>query len=487
MKRPYRCWLLVTLAILCSSSGVGHANQPPTPSEPEWLLLRIDAVRVTGTRPNGGSWDGEKEKQDSGAGCALVSLVAGAATRGTGTQAANSVCRFFFTEGGSPQIQKEPKAPDLVVKLVADSKTIYRTYIAQDTYSHMFLYSVVLPVAAIPRSGLQVVVEDQDGNDVLDGELIGSVRIGREQLVTTARGTSPILALQDGPLEKLELIIEPYTDTVRTATHTYSVAMPLTEVPQLQISAGEVIEIRANGNYSVADNGQLLGPAGYQDGSRRGYNLPDLWFRSMAHGAAIARIGDRGAHATFAIPDCVLLTSPFAGSLSVGINDKDLSNNKGELLFSAVIRPPRPEEWSRAGLLLECSGPSDSEANLPQTATTQAAASQQPATPPPVSQPSAVPPPASQQVTAPHHSAQADMTLESPQVRESMQACGIASQFHGTSELHIAIDAAGQGTLTRAIAEGASLEFIDCLSGIVRQLHFNPTRGRRVRYFLNVQ
>ena len=352
----------VIAASIFSSSNVGFAGEPAAQEEPAWLLLRIGAVRVATLRPgNAGAWDGAVAKGNSGAGCKLLALAAGAVSGGTAATATNLVCRFAG-EGSGAQTQVDPMAPDLLIKIVIDAQTSYRTYIADDTYSHMFDYSLVVPVAAIPRGGLQIIAVDQDGADIGEGELIGSVRIPRAQLVAAALGPSPVITLEDGPLEKLELTVDPHAGARRAGAHEHPVTEPLTQVPLLRIHAGEVIELRARGSYSVTSNGDPLGPAGYQDGSRRSYNLPGPAFARMAHGAAVASVGHPGASANLAVADCVMLTSPFAGTLRVGINDHDRFNNKGALSLTAVVRPPRPEDWSRAGFLSACEEPQPVEA-----------------------------------------------------------------------------------------------------------------------------
>lgn len=483
MARASRCWLVAALVILCGSSRAGLADQPPTSPEPEWLLLRIDAVRVASKRPDSaGSWDGEREKRDSGDPCKLAALGAGLLSGGTAATATGLVCRIV-TSGDGQQVEKNVTAPDMVIKLAAGNQ-IYRSYIAQDTYFHVFFYSLVLPVAAIPRAGLQLVVEDQDGDDISAGEVVASLRVTREQLLAAALGASPVMTLTDGALEKLELTVEPYAGDIRSATHAHPVKKGLAEVPALHIHAGEVVEIRAAGSYSVADNRKRLGPAGYKNGSKRGYNLPGRAFGQIAHGAAVASVGHPGAQANLAVDGCVQLTSPFAGSLRLGVNDKDRGNNRGTLTFEARVRPPRPSEWSRAGVLTECTEPPVAGSPPPAP---QEPAAQPPISAPPVSPPSEMPQPPAPPPVTPPPPARELMPLGSPQARQALHACGSAHQFHGTAELIIEIDPAGQGTLLQVMAKGARGELVSCLADVVQYLSFEPRHGRRVRSFLQLE
>lgn len=354
MIRRHWVWLAVALGCLVGSSCTKVLAEPPAPSEPSWLLMRIDTVRVAGQRAGKrGSWDDAREQEDGDAGCELLSLAAGAMSGGTAATATNLLCRLAG-DGGDGQVQKDPKAPDLLIKIAAGPGIVYRTYIAGDTYSHMFLYPVAVPLAAIPRGGLQIAVLDQDGSDMDDGELIGSVRVPRAQLVRAAMGASPVLTLADGPLKKLELTVEPHPASPRLGAHVHPVAEPLAEMASLRVNAGELVELRASGRYSVASNGEQLGPEGYRNGSRRGYNLSGPAFARVAHGAAVARVGRAGASINVAVDGCIRFISPFAGTVQVGVNDSDRYNNEGVLSFEAVVGTPKPEDWVHAGLVFAC-------------------------------------------------------------------------------------------------------------------------------------
>jgi hypothetical protein len=469
-----RRWPLAFLVTLSVLPGSSLADQGSPRREPTMLLVRIDAVRVATQRPDhAGSWDEKWEPSSSDAGCKLLGLAAGAVAGADAGTATGLLCRLLGEESGA-QGQSDPKAPDLLIKVTTDPSTVYRTYIAADTYSQMFQYSLVLPVAEIPRSGLQLIVLDQDGASIGEGELIGSIRVSREQLLAAAVHTPPIMTLEDGPLEKLELVVEPYREDTRSAMRMHPVTDPMSELAQLYVHAGEVVEILAEGPYSVASNGFLLGPAGYQDGSRRAYNLPDPAFGTFAHGAAVARVGHRGAHAAFAVDGCVIVASPFTGSVSIGVNDRDRANNHGTLSFDVVVRPPGRGEWARPGSLRRCA---EHHANGPRA----------PATDPPVPPPPGARSPAPPAAGVAPAGGTALVPPGSPQAHDALAACAARHGFHGSVELVIEIQPTGRGVLGRFIAEGAPLELVRCVADIVEGLRFDPAHGRRLRYPLHFE
>jgi hypothetical protein len=474
IPRSAHRWPLASIAILSFSPGSSLADQTPPGQAPALLLVRIDAVRVAAQRPDhAGSWDEKWEPSSSGAGCKLLALAAGAVGGAEAGTATGLLCRLAGEDSGA-QGQSDPKAPDLLIKVTTDPSTVYRTYIAADTYSQMFQYSVVLPVAEIPRSGLQIIVLDQDGASIGEGELIGSIRISKEQLLAAALDTSPTMTLKDGPLEKLELVVESYREKTRSATHVHPVNDPMSELAQLYVHAGEMVEIHAEGQYSVASNGFLLGPAGYQDGSRRAYNLPDPAFGTLAHGAAVARVGHRGARAVFSVDGCVSLASPFTGTVSIGVNDRDRANNHGTLSFDVVVRPPRRGEWAHPGRLRTCA---EYYADGPRA----------PATDPPISPPPDARSPAPLAVGVAPASGTALVAPGSPQAHAALTACAIRHDFHGSAEFVIEIRPTGRGVLDRFIAESAPLEFVRCVADVVERLHFEPAHGRRLRYPLHFE
>lgn len=328
----------VVVATLVVGAGEAYAEEPP-----KWLLLRVDKVQATPERPGGGRWDGKAPEDNSDGLCTIVGGVTTVATSGLGGSLAGALCGALTQEG---QVERDPQAPDLRVQIAGGGVT-YRSPIAQDSYYHRFGYAFVIPVDAVPATGLHVEVYDVDGDPANDGELLGSVRLTRKALLG-ALSSDPILLLADGGVQQLELVVERYG-----RSHTLEATVPAdstTQIGQGEVRAGEVVELRATGDYSVADNKRLLGPDGYPDGKKRGYNLDAPPFNTANHGAAIALIGtDATAFEGYVIGHCVTVTAPFSGALLAGVNDEAPKNNRGSYRLTVRIRPASASEWRSAG------------------------------------------------------------------------------------------------------------------------------------------
>jgi hypothetical protein len=190
---------------------------------------------------------------------------------------------------------------------------------------------------------------DQDA-DVGSGELIGIVRLSRAEIQKALADGSPLLTKADSQVDKLELEISRYEAAPSTNVITFDVRQnPL--ATSLRVRAGELVTIRARGNYSVADNHQWIDERGYGDTEKRDYNRkPD--FDQINHGMAIAYIGaPTDTHSALAVGSCIAAISPTSGQLYVGVNDRDVGNNQGSLEFTPRVALPSVEQWRSGGLV----------------------------------------------------------------------------------------------------------------------------------------
>ena len=79
--------------------------------------------------------------------------------------------------------------PDLFVRVVASPTVSYRSYTVRNTLSHVFDFRIVVPIDAIPASGIEVYVQDDDGQGTDESqENIGALRLTRQQLLDALRG-----------------------------------------------------------------------------------------------------------------------------------------------------------------------------------------------------------------------------------------------------------------------------------------------------------
>ena len=335
----------MSIALVMFAASVSFAA-PTT----DWVVLRISRVRAKPKKVDGTTWDVPNDKR-KGDGCGFIGI-AGKAAFGP---AGGAIATYLCSHSNGPLRERDPQAPDLFVQLVAGVAR-YRTPIAYDTYEEAFDYSIVVPIDGVPTTGLELQVLDQD-LDVGAGELIGMVRVTKKQLQDAIASGNPLLTLSDSQLDLLEVEVAPYSSTPQTAAVQYDVSKEPVVV-SAKARAGELVSISAHGTNSVADKGQPIDENRYVNGDKRGYNrVPD--FAAANHATAIAYVGSpTETHSALVVGSCVEAVSPVEGNVVVGVNDHDLSNNKGAIAFTVHTSLPTIEQW-RAGGAFACPKPSD--------------------------------------------------------------------------------------------------------------------------------
>ncbi len=318
---------------------------------PKWILLDVGLVRVTAFRPGTNqTWDAADSKPPADK-CALLTL-AGLATGGVGA-VLGPLCRISASDDA--KVQKHPPTdPDVFVKVTAGPNASYRSYTVVNTLSHVFHLRVVIPTDAIPNSGIELDVLDDDGSgDEEKQETIGVFHLGRKMLLDAA-ASSDLVELRDekGGVERLELTVSETEAGPRKASKTLDVKQGIMNLADLRINAGEVVEVQAVGQYRVAE--KPVSPAGYADETLRERNYRVEPFQAAGHGAAIAMIGKNGIFKGWVVAPCKPFVSPYGGVLSVGVNDVDPSRNSGDLRFEVAVRNPTAEEWKQGRSSAEC-------------------------------------------------------------------------------------------------------------------------------------
>jgi len=323
----------VVMALAC-----GPARSPEA-GVPETMVLRVDVVQVSENHLDSSTpWDGPKPEPEAGAGCRVIA--AGAMffepTLGKGVGA---ICGM----AAPPQQERDAKHPDLALRLRAGAATIYETRTVPDAVSQVLSYEFVVPLAAVPGDGLQLDVIDDDTTNL---ELIGGIRLSRQQLVDAYQSPSKLVVLSGGAVVRLELVVSAYSGE-RTIKVTRAAKDPPIRVGR-QVMAGEVVKVRASGSFRVGSwYGESLSPAGYPGGEARRYNLAP--FKEEPHACAIALVGARPDIYGIAIREKATFVTAHAGALRVGLNDSDLDNNEGLVSFEVELRAPTVEEWLGGG------------------------------------------------------------------------------------------------------------------------------------------
>jgi hypothetical protein len=315
---------------------------PASGQEPPWLILRVDTVRVSPTRPGTTqTWDGPAPTPSDGAECGLLGIAVGLIYP-VAAKGAALLCKV----ASRPEHQeRDPSAPDLAVLLTAGAGMAYETQTAKDATYAVFRREFVVPTGAIPPDGLALDVIDRDGASF---DVIGSVRAFRRDLVSVALSQRPLMVLRDprGGLEEMQIVVTPYAPPQPEVVQASMDAQEGTlELPFRAVRAGEVIEIRASGRYQVGNwNDEVIDPRGYPGGKLKQYNFKPQPFTDAPHGSGLAIVA-AGARQGIVVAPCATSVARVSGPLLVGVNDEDPKNNRGPLQFSVTVRPAIPEEW----------------------------------------------------------------------------------------------------------------------------------------------
>lgn len=337
--------LLVSAILAAWVTGTGSQGAAADSRDQGWIVLKISRVQVKPRKVDGTTWDLPSEKKSSD--CGLVGII-GKATLGP---AGGAVATFLCSQSAGAGRERDFSAPDLFVQVVAgDAK--YRTPAALDTFAEAFDFSLIVPLDGIPAAGLELQVLDQDA-DVGAGELIGMARATRRQIQDAIAAGTPLLTLSDSQTEKIEIEVSQYSmpapvRQVKLEANHEPIAVATRAL------AGELVTIRASGKYGVAnDDKELIDQHGYVGGQKRGYNRPH--FENANHAAAIAYVGPPTAsHTALVVGSCVTAVTPVPGQIHVGVNDTDVSNNQGSLVFEVQRALPTLEQW-RSGGAFGCS------------------------------------------------------------------------------------------------------------------------------------
>jgi hypothetical protein len=312
-----------------------HPQGPPTEGLPEALVLRVDAVQVSPSRPGSGdAWDGREPEGFAGTGCRVI---AAGVTMFEPT--AGAVLSPLCGLASKPEGERDPSDPDLIVRVGAGATTSYSSFVVPDTRSQSLQYELVVPVAAIPADGLRVDVLDDDKGGA---ELIGGMRLSQSQLERAYRSPSKLLVLSGGGVQRLEVVVSGYTQPPVARVSRKASDQPF--APARPVKAGELVSIKATGTFTVGSwYDATLTPAGYPGNEARSYNLAP--FRNQPHACAIALIGNRPTIEGIAIGSGNTFIAPHAGPLRLGLNDRDLSNNEGQVTYEVALRAPTAQEW----------------------------------------------------------------------------------------------------------------------------------------------
>jgi hypothetical protein len=329
----------LTAGLSLNGCGGHDAAVSPTAHLPAALVLRVDSLEVSSTAPGSQlAWDGEEPETDPGAGCKV--LVAGISMFEPAVASASALCGL----AQSPRRERHAQDPDLQVRLGVGAETAYTSWIDQDSSSEALRYEFVVLVAAVPPDGLRIDVLDDDGK--LGAALVGSMRLARGKLIEGYESRSRLLVLSGGGVRRLEVVLTAYTDAPVVTARRRASDVPI-ELGR-HVMAGEFVSVRASGTFKVGSYyGKTLDPAGYPGGDARSYNLGP--FKKEPHACGIALIGTGQSVEGVPIGLGKEFVAGHAGAIRMGLNDQDLENNEGQVVFEVARRAPTAQEWLAGG------------------------------------------------------------------------------------------------------------------------------------------
>jgi hypothetical protein len=241
--------------------------------------------------------------------------------------------------------ERRPEDPDLALRISAGTGASYVSRVARDALAETFKYEIAIPTGAIPSDGLLLEVLDDDA--AAGSELIGAIRIGRRDLARALGSNSRVWVNSERGIRRIELIVTPYQPTTLART-----SMPAREglhhADTRPIHAGEVVELKARGAYTVGTwYDAPIGPLGYPAEKARSYNFRGEPFGSAPHGCGVATVGVMGKVQGVVLTSGRAFVAQVPGPLRFGVNDSEPANNHGSLEFEGAMRAPTAEEWRR--------------------------------------------------------------------------------------------------------------------------------------------
>jgi hypothetical protein len=294
-------------------------------------------------------WDGPKEdvglKQLCSVGVETIATLHGQPLVGV---AGASVCGGIFGDG---QRQSDPTLPDLQLRLMGGDAT-YLSDIAFDQTSHTFGYAFDIPSGALSEGGLTIAVLDAD--DGTDGQEIGAIRVSKSDLESALAGHR-LQTTQSAGIDLFEYEVEPYDGSLKKQVIKLDPAKGGAVVTSFTVSAGDVVRIESQGKWTLGgifSSGPSMGPAGEAGGGTKDHNLK--LFPDLANGAAVAIVGRGSRVKAVDVNPCTKFVAPYAGTVTVGINDDHPSDNRGEAQFTIYRRGPSAAQWTMPGQPIDC-------------------------------------------------------------------------------------------------------------------------------------
>jgi hypothetical protein len=231
----------------------------------------------------------------------------------------------------------------------------YQSATAHDTASTTFSAEFIIPTNSIPNEGITLAVADRDGSSV---EVIGGVRLGRQELLGSLATSRPAFTMQGGAVLRMDLHVSAQNLSGDSAEIAVDPKRGGALVPMRPVRAGEVVEVSARGQYRIGTaRGAWIDPRGYFEREEHDPNLANEPFKSAPHGAGLAVVGGGDARSAGIVAPCARFVARAPGLVWVGLNDGEPANNEGQASFTVRLSGPIGAEWSEGVTKTGCGTP----------------------------------------------------------------------------------------------------------------------------------
>lgn len=334
-----RAALVMVMLVACGPSSAKESTPPkqptipaekqPLPPRPKLVTVTVISAEIAGTMPNGQEWDAKDAKSEQTIDKAIALYLK---RHPELSDTLDTLGIPIDAEQLGVEARKSDAADPMVLVQIGD--VVYRSPMRPRAFNPVWEYPFQFIYDPATNSGtnVRILVVDYDGPTRFD--TIGAKIIRVEVLVD--KSVHELDAF--GSVKKLTLEVSTTDLPESPEPVVHRIAIPgdasWTDTG-IDITAGQRITITAADEVCTkgGDLARCSGPEGQRVTSDK--NLPG--FRKLGHGALVAAIGDT----RFAIKRERTLIAPSSGRLRLGVNDRDVGNNRGSYAVQITIELDR--------------------------------------------------------------------------------------------------------------------------------------------------
>lgn len=304
-------------------------QQPPPTPTPKLVTVTVISAEIAGTMPNGQEWDAKDSKSEQTIDKVIEKYMA---RHPELNDTQDTIGIPIDAAKLGDEARKSDAADPMVLVQIGDA--VYRSPMKPRAFNPVweFPFQFIYDPATAHGTNVRILVVDYDGPTRFD--TIGAKIIDIEAFV--GKSVHELAGFGSVRLLTLEVATSELPESEEPVV--YRIAVPgnasWTDVG-VDITAGQRITIAAADEVCTKgdDLGKCSGPEGQRVTSKK--NLPG--FAKLGHGALVGAIGDT----RFAIKRERTLIAPSSGRLRLGVNDRDVGNNRGSYAVQITVELDR--------------------------------------------------------------------------------------------------------------------------------------------------